>query len=206
MTSMPSPLLIERYGGPGPRYTSYPAVTEWSSTVGPEQAGAALARANTSKDPLSLYIHIPFCVEMCRFCGCNVIATRDQTRGDGYLDTIEQEVALWAAKLPDRRRVSQLHLGGGTPTFLSEAQLLRLWSILKRHFEVLPDAELAIEVDPEVTTEGQLKLLGSFGFNRISVGVQDLEPIVQMAVGRIQSTERTEGVIRSARASVVLAA
>jgi oxygen-independent coproporphyrinogen-3 oxidase len=200
MLPMPSAELIERYGGPGPRYTSYPPATEWTDQVGTREAAEALARAEKRPAPLSIYVHLPFCVEMCRFCGCNVIATRDRSRADAYLDTLEREIQLWASRLPHRREVSQVHLGGGTPTFLSEAQLARLDSILRKWFRILPGAEMALEADPDVTTVGQIKLLGMLGFNRISFGIQDLEPRVQEAIARIQSAEKTEEVIRTARA------
>lgn len=201
MLPLPSHALIDRYGKPGPRYTSYPAATEWSAAFGPDDASARLAEADRPGEPLSIYVHLPFCEEMCRFCGCNVIATKDRSRADDYLDVLEREVALWARYLPRRRTMSQLHLGGGTPTFLTEAQLERLYRILTATFQPTSGAELAIEVDPAVTRPEQLQLLGRLGFNRISVGVQDLNPQVQQAVNRIQTAEQTERVIQAARAA-----
>lgn len=201
MLPMPSPALIDRYNRPGPRYTSYPAATEWARTFGPADLDAALARADRRPEPLSLYVHLPFCVEMCRFCGCNVIATRDRSRADAYLDVLEREAQLWADRLPTRRTVSQLHLGGGTPTFLSPEQLRRLYELLTRHFTLLPGAELALEVDPAVTTKEHLETLGGMGFNRLSLGVQDLDPQVQQAINRIQTEEETRASIEQARAA-----
>lgn len=199
---IPSPprALIDRYAVNGPRYTSYPAATEWTPSFTLAHLAGRLATADALDAPLSLYVHLPFCEQMCHFCGCNVIATRDRSRADDYLDGLEREAALWAARLPRRRSLGQVHLGGGTPTFLSARQLARLWEIVTRHFTPLPDAELAVEVDPAVTTRAQLSLLGGLGFNRLSVGVQDLDLEVQKAVGRLQSEEDTREVVEGARA------
>jgi oxygen-independent coproporphyrinogen-3 oxidase len=114
--------LIKKYDRPGPRYTSYPTAPEWSDAFTETQYLAHLARADAQGGPLSIYVHLPFCREMCRFCGCNVVATHDQTRADAYLDALAKEVALVARRLPRRRTVTQLHWGGGTPTFLDEKQ------------------------------------------------------------------------------------
>lgn len=201
MLALPSTDLIRRYGRAGPRYTSYPAATEWTKGFEESELMEALERANASSEPLSVYVHVPFCPEMCRFCGCNVIATRDRKRGDDYLSTLEQEAALWAARLPNRRALGQLHIGGGTPTFLRPDQLQRLFDILTRHFTPTPDAELALEIDPAITTAEQLQLLGSLGFRRLSMGVQDLDPQVQKAINRIQTDEETEQALKDARAA-----
>jgi oxygen-independent coproporphyrinogen-3 oxidase len=138
---------------------------------------------------------------MCRFCGCNVIATHDRSRADAYLDTLEKEVALVAAHLPTRREVSQLHWGGGTPTFLDEKQLARCHEILARTFHFQKDAELAIEIDPAITTKSQVDLLARLGFNRISMGVQDFNQKVQETVGRIQGERETADLVAAARAA-----
>src|SRR5512140_2716249 len=122
---IPSPELIRKYDRPGPRYTSYPTAPEWSDAFKAEQYLEHLRRADADQGPLSVYVHLPFCREMCRFCGCNVVATHDRSRADGYLDLLEQEVALVTKHLPHRREVSQLHWGGGTPTFLDSKQLTR---------------------------------------------------------------------------------
>ena len=201
MIPLPDPSLVERYGRAGPRYTSYPAATEWSASFDAQELARHLRVADGVDQPVSVYVHIPFCPEMCRFCGCNVIATRDRDRGDDYLDVLEKEVALWAARLPNRRAMSQLHLGGGTPTFLRPEQLERLHAILTRHFTPTPDAELALEVDPAITTREQLELLGRLGFNRLSMGIQDLDGKVQQAINRIQTAEATEDTISCARAA-----
>ena len=199
MIQIPSGDLLRKYDRPGPRYTSYPTAPEWSSDFGAAPYALHLARAERQGGPLSLYVHLPFCREMCRFCGCNVIATHDRTRADAYLEVLEEEVALVAAHLPTRRKVSQLHWGGGTPTFLDEKQLVRCHETLTRHFALAKDAEQAIEVDPAVTTRSQIETLARLGFNRISMGVQDFDPRVQEVVGRIQGEAETAELVRAAR-------
>ncbi len=201
MIPLPSPELIERYNRPTPRYTSYPPASEWTPAFDHAALDERLLAADQATGALSLYVHLPFCPEMCRFCGCNVIATRDRSRADEYLDVLEQEIRLWAEKLPRRREVQQLHLGGGTPTFLTPAQLERLVGMIDATFERLPGAELSVEVDPAITTPKHLETLGRLGFNRLSVGIQDLDGSVQAAIGRIQSAEQTELVIGAGRAN-----
>jgi oxygen-independent coproporphyrinogen-3 oxidase len=198
---IPSWDLIKKYDRPGPRYTSYPTAPEWKDDFKAPQYLDHLARAEAAGGPLSVYVHLPFCREMCRFCGCNVIATHDRSRADGYLDVLEKEVALVAAHLPTRRSVSQLHWGGGTPTFLDERQLARCHAILARHFHFLPEAELAVEIDPAITTRSQIDLLARLGFNRISMGVQDFDQKVQETVGRIQGEKETAELVAAARAA-----
>ena len=199
MIQIPSWALIKKYDRPGPRYTSYPTAPEWSDAFGPGEYAQHLARADAQGGPLSIYVHLPFCREMCRFCGCNVVATHDRTRADAYLDLLEQEVALVAAKLPTRRTVTQLHWGGGTPTFLDERQLTRCHEIIARHFQFADDAEKAIEIDPAITTRSQIETLGKLGFNRISMGVQDFDAKVQEVVGRIQGYAETADLVQAAR-------
>ncbi len=201
MLQIPSWDLIKKYDRPGPRYTSYPTAPEWKDDFKAPQYLRHLARAEAAGGPLSIYVHLPFCREMCRFCGCNVIATHDRSRADAYLDVLEKEVALVAAHLPTRRTVSQLHWGGGTPTFLDEKQLARCHAILARHFQFLPDAEQAIEIDPAITTRSQIDLLAKLGFNRISMGVQDFNQKVQETVGRIQGEKETADLVTAARAA-----
>jgi oxygen-independent coproporphyrinogen-3 oxidase len=201
MLQIPSWDLIKKYDRPGPRYTSYPTAPEWTDAFKAPQYVEHLKRAEAAGGPLSLYVHLPFCREMCRFCGCNVVATHDRTRADAYLDVLEKEVALVTAHLPTRRKVSQLHWGGGTPTFLDERQLTRCHAILARHFEFLPDAELAVEIDPAITTRSQVETLAKLGFNRISMGVQDFDPKVQETVGRIQGEKETADLVEAARAN-----
>jgi oxygen-independent coproporphyrinogen-3 oxidase len=188
--------LLAKYDVPGPRYTSYPTVPEWNESFGAAGHARALAQAGSA---LSLYVHIPFCREMCTYCGCNVVVSKDPRRADRYLDALAHELDLVAAQLGERRVLSRLHLGGGTPTFLDEEQLRRLWRHISSSFDVAGDAELAVEIDPAVTSVGQLELLRSFGWNRLSMGVQDLEPSVQQAINRIQTVEETAAAIATAR-------
>jgi oxygen-independent coproporphyrinogen III oxidase len=196
---IPSSELITKYDRPGPRYTSYPTAPEWTDAFKAPQYEGHLARADREPGPLSIYVHLPFCREMCRFCGCNVIATHDRTRADGYLDVLEKEVALVAQRLPERRAVSQLHWGGGTPTFLDDKQLVRCHEILARHFTFTDDVEKAVEIDPAITTKSQIETLAKLGFNRISMGVQDFDARVQEVVGRIQGEKETAELVQAAR-------
>jgi oxygen-independent coproporphyrinogen III oxidase len=192
---------IERLSKPGPRYTSYPTAPEWSEDIAEKEAVSRLQTADRegADSPLSLYFHLPFCREMCTFCGCTVIVTNREERIDRYLDYVVKELDLVVAHLPTRRKVGQLHLGGGTPTFLSVAQLSRLWEEVTKRFDILPDAEVALEADPCVTTKEQLDLLRGFGFSRISMGVQDFTPEVQEYVNRIQPEDQTRELYEHAR-------
>ena len=192
---------LRRYDVPAPRYTSYPTVPAWTNRIGPAAFAAALERASKTPDaPLSTYVHIPFCRERCAFCGCNVVVTRSRDKAEFYLETLAREIDTIAELLGQRRSLSQIHWGGGTPTFLDEKQIEALWSSITRRFQVLPDAEVAIEIDPVVTSRSQLQVLRRLGFNRISVGVQDLDPRVQKAIDRVQSVEETRAALDHARA------
>lgn len=186
--------------GPGPRYTSYPTAPVWGAEFGEQRAREAYARAAATPDaPLSLYVHIPFCKRLCLYCGCSVDITHRADRVERYLEALEQEFALVAPLLKDRRRVVQLHLGGGTPTHLTSAQLERLMGALRRHFEFVPGAEMGIEVHPHVTSHEQIDTLAALGFQRFSLGVQDLDPAVQDAVQRFQTTEETVALVKHCR-------
>ena len=196
---IPSWELVKKYDRPGPRYTSYPTAVEFKETFGPGAYEEHLARADREAAPLSIYVHLPFCREMCRFCGCNVVATHDRSRADAYLDQLDKEVELVAARLPRRRQASQLHWGGGTPTFLDERQLTRCHEILARRFGFGKDAEKAVEIDPAITTRSQIETLAKLGFNRISMGVQDFDARVQEVVGRIQGEKETADLVQAAR-------
>jgi len=192
--------LLTRYNRPGPRYTSYPTAVEFHAGVNDATYQTHLARANAaSAEPLSMYLHLPFCEERCSYCGCNVVITKHRDVTDRYLDYLEREIDLLAAHLPDRRLVSQLHWGGGTPTYYTAAQLARLVARLRRHFTFAAEAEIAVEIDPRVTSFEHLTVLRSLGFNRLSMGVQDFDPDVQAAVNRIQSYESTRDLIDHAR-------
>jgi oxygen-independent coproporphyrinogen-3 oxidase len=192
--------LIERYDRPGPRYTSYPTAVEFHAGFGDGEYRARLAVAAGARDePLSLYVHLPFCESRCAYCGCAVVATRKREVAATYLEYLEREIAMLAAALGGRRRVVQYHWGGGTPTYLSTGQLARLDAIVQRHFDLAPDAERAIEIDPRVTTREQITLLRRLGFNRLSFGVQDFAPPVQEAIQRHQTEAETRDLYWAAR-------
>lgn len=191
--------LLHKYDRPGPRYTSYPTVPEWSTNFGPDDYIAALREASRCDEPLSLYVHIPFCRARCFYCGCNSCVVHNETRVEEYLDRIEQELKLARSYLGRRDRISQMHWGGGTPTFLNEKQLSRLFNVVKDVFCFDSQAELAIELDPRVTSGEQLTLLAGLGFNRVSLGVQDFTEKVQRAIGRNQTWEQTEKVFSACR-------
>lgn len=191
--------LLAKYDRPGPRYTSYPTAVEFAD-LAPEVYAETLAAANArAEDPLSVYMHLPFCEERCLFCGCHVIISPHKEKAAPYVDLLAREIELVAAELPDRRQVSQLHLGGGTPTYQSPAELERLLTGFFALFERAPGAELAVEVDPRVTTSEHIDVLADHGFNRISLGVQDFTHEVQVAINRVQSVEETAAIIEHAR-------
>jgi len=199
MTAL-TPALLARYDRPGPRYTSYPTAVEFHSGVDHAAYERSLARANAhAGEPLSIYVHLPFCEERCAYCGCNVVITKHRDVAAQYLDYLDREIDLLAAHLPDRRLVSQLHWGGGTPTYYRAEQLERVFARLTRHFTFTPEAEIGVEIDPRVTSAGQLEALRAHGFNRLSMGVQDFAPEVQEAVNRVQSYEMTEALVHRAR-------
>jgi oxygen-independent coproporphyrinogen-3 oxidase len=204
-TAAPSVLtedLLRRFDTPGPRYTSYPTADRFTTAFGAADAVRALeARcASRAAAPLSVYVHIPFCESLCYYCACNKIITRHHDRAAPYLDALEAELALVVASLGDGRPVSQLHFGGGSPTFLSDAELARLMKALGAAFCLTPDSEVSIEVDPRTVTPARLAHLRTLGFNRLSFGVQDFDADVQKAVHRVQSFEMVEALMHSARA------
>jgi oxygen-independent coproporphyrinogen-3 oxidase len=191
---------VARHDRPGPRYTSYPSALSFHTGFGPDDYSARLAEAARRTDePLSLYLHLPFCPRRCSFCGCNVIITRRQDVIDHYVDRLIDEIHLVAARLGERRGVMQYHWGGGTPTHLSPAQIRRLHAAVTGEFRLLPGAEVAIEVDPRLTTFEHLTTLRELGWNRLSLGVQDTDAGVQHEIGRDQTFEQTERVHRQAR-------
>ncbi len=192
--------LILRMSGAGPRYTSYPTVPEWRE-FGDDDVRAALQRASRgAAEPLSIYVHLPFCARMCLFCGCTVEITRRAGKVQSYLEALELEIERTAALLGERRNVLQLHWGGGTPTHLKPDELRRLFAIITKHFKLAPGAEVSIEVHPHVTTFEQIDTLVELGFNRISMGVQDLDPHVQEVIHRDQTVEETEQLVAYCRA------
>ena len=185
---MPSitPELLERYDRPGPRYTSYPPIPNWSDRFGEADYREALAELAGGSDPVAVYVHLPFCVERCWYCGCNATVTPRQEVQRAYVDRLERELAMVGGALGGRRVARQIHWGGGTPNYLPSEQIDRLLELLGRHFEPASGAELSIEIDPRVSSPAQLEFLRQAGFQRISFGVQDLDPGVQAAMGRVQ--------------------
>ncbi len=192
--------LLSRYSAPAPRYTSYPTAPEWTDTFGREDYRTVLARAdNAIEQSLSIYVHVPYCRERCLYCGCASWLVRSNEDYDIYLEALAREVSAVSTSLNRRRKVSQLHWGGGTPTTLNPARLERLFEIITRGFELNNDAEVAIEVNPAVTSIEQIDTLAKLGFNRVSMGVQDFTPEVQEAVGRPQGVKLTQTLIDRAR-------
>ena len=195
--------LLRRFDVPGPRYTSYPTADRFVDAFGPadylqalEQRAAAPALAPQA---LSLYVHIPFCRALCYYCACNKVITKDHGKGAPYLHDLEREAALHVRHGGGRRAVSQLHLGGGSPTFLSDDELRWLMDMLCRNFELVPGGEYSIEVDPRTVDEGRLQALADMGFNRLSFGVQDFDASVQKAVNRVQPFEQVQQLVEHAR-------
>lgn len=188
--------LIEKYNHAGPRYTSYPTALEFSEQFTHNDFLQAVARY--PERPLSIYIHIPFCHRLCYFCGCNKLVTRQAQKADRYLDVLEQEIRQ-RAPLFRQRLVTQLHWGGGTPTFLTKAQMSRLVTLLKQEFQFAADAEMSIEVDPREIAPDVLDHLRLLGFNRLSMGVQDFNKEVQLRVNRVQDESLITALIQRAR-------
>jgi oxygen-independent coproporphyrinogen-3 oxidase len=200
-TSVLTPELLRQFETPGPRYTSYPTADRFTHTYGPADALRALStlRIPDHNGPLSIYIHIPFCESLCYYCGCNKIITKHHERAGDYLDALEKELGLVAHELGNGRVVSQLHFGGGSPTFLSDAELTRVMERLASAFQFTDDSEISIEVDPRTVTPARLAHFRALGFNRLSFGVQDFDPDVQKAVHRIQSFESVRDLMQGAR-------
>ncbi len=196
--------MLRRLDRPGPRYTSYPTADRFVEAFGPEAYAGALAQRASGATvggvpPLSLYLHIPFCESVCYYCACNKVITKHHERAAEYLEVLAQEVALNVAVLGRGQSVSQLHLGGGTPTFLSDDELTRLMSMLRDNFRIAPGAEVSIEVDPRTASPERLKFFATLGFNRLSFGVQDFDAAVQQAVHRVQPYESVRDLMLAAR-------
>jgi oxygen-independent coproporphyrinogen-3 oxidase len=178
--------LLQKYSVAGPRYTSYPTAPYFHTGFGEADWTEALA-ASTAARELSLYAHIPFCDSLCYYCGCNMVATRDYGKTVPYLATLDREMARTAQAVDTKRVVRQLHWGGGTPTYLHPDDIRRLMAMMRQYFNVAADAEISCEVDPRELSREHLAALRDSGFNRLSFGVQDMDPAVQQAVNRIQS-------------------
>ncbi|MGV3569547.1 MAG: oxygen-independent coproporphyrinogen III oxidase [Ramlibacter sp.] len=202
MTDTLSPDLLRRFDVNGPRYTSYPTADRFVEAFRAPEYTQALAQRRDGAGialPLSLYVHIPFCESLCYYCACNKIVTKQHGRAATYLGYLAREIALHVQALGAHQPVSQLHLGGGTPTFLSDAELHELMAMLRRGFAIAPGAECSIEIDPRTIDAGRLQVLADLGFNRLSFGVQDFDPAVQKAVHRIQPAEQVFGLVAQAR-------
>lgn len=193
--------LIRSYDKSGPRYTSYPTAVQFNSNFTAADYKKQIQLSNSTKDNLSLYFHIPFCDTICYYCGCNKIVTKNRKRAEPYLERLHKEIELQATYFDNKRVVTQLHWGGGTPTFISHQQMQQLMDVTQQHFNLLNDdtGEYSIEIDPREANQETIVLLRKLGFNRMSLGVQDFNPEVQKAVNRIQSFEETQEVIVAAR-------
>ncbi len=192
--------FVEKYNQPGPRYTSYPTVPAWKQAFGDHEYREALAElAQRPGDELAIYLHLPFCAKHCFYCGCNALVSREKNAVGVYLDRVEKELAMVTALIGTGRRVVQFHWGGGTPNYLSNAEVERTLAMFRGAFDVAPEAEISLEVDPRIATPEQVAFLRSAGFNRISLGVQDFEESVQVAIGRKQGRERTLNVYQGCR-------
>jgi oxygen-independent coproporphyrinogen-3 oxidase len=193
--------LLRRYGGNGPRYTSYPTADRFVEAFDATAYRHWLANRTIGgfKRPLGLYVHVPFCDTLCFYCACNKISTKDRSKAHTYVSYLIREMELVASTLRNDRKVSRMHWGGGTPTFLGDTESARLVEAIRSHFDLVAGGEYAIEIDPRRVDAGNVKFLASLGFNRVSIGVQDFDGAVQRAVNRIQSVEETRMVIDTAR-------
>ncbi|OGB34632.1 MAG: oxygen-independent coproporphyrinogen III oxidase [Burkholderiales bacterium RIFCSPLOWO2_12_FULL_61_40] len=195
--------MLRRYDVSGPRYTSYPTADRFVEAFGAADYALALAQRRSGAAamtlPLSLYVHIPFCESLCYYCACNKIITRHHNRGAEYLRYLSREVDLHTALIGQGQMVSQLHLGGGSPTFLSDGELRELMHMLRRNFVLAPGGEYSIEIDPRTVDASRLDTLAELGFNRLSFGVQDFDPAVQKAVHRVQPVEQVFSLVDAAR-------
>ena len=198
-----SPALLQRFDVSGPRYTSYPTADRFVEAFGYDEYSAALAHRRSGAAamalPLSVYVHIPFCESLCYYCACNKIITKHHERAEPYLRYLSREIDLHTTQLGIGQPVSQVHLGGGTPTFFNDRQLAELMDMLRRNFTLAPGGEYSIEVDPRTVDAQRLSVLHGLGFNRLSFGVQDFDPEVQKAVHRIQPAEQVFALVEAAR-------
>ncbi|MEO8021671.1 oxygen-independent coproporphyrinogen III oxidase [Polaromonas sp.] len=197
------PELLQRFDIPGPRYTSYPTADRFVEAFTAADYGQALAQRRAGPSvlalPLSLYVHIPFCESLCYYCACNKIITKHHNRAASYLRYLSREIDLHTDQLGRGQTVTQLHLGGGTPTFLSDEELKELMAMLRRSFTLAPGGEYSIEIDPRTVDATRLRNLADLGFNRLSFGVQDFDLDVQKAVHRVQPFEQVSELMTQAR-------
>jgi oxygen-independent coproporphyrinogen-3 oxidase len=179
--------LIRKYSVAGPRYTSYPPATRFREDIPVERYDEAIAADNRpGAGPLSLYFHLPFCESLCWYCGCNTVITRSTTAAKDYLKDLAREVELIASRIDTKRPVTQIHLGGGTPTFFPPEDLAELGLLIHKHFKVAKECEFGVEIDPRRLTRDHVEALRVIGANRASLGIQDTDPKVQLAIHRWQ--------------------
>ena len=195
--------LIHRFDSLGPRYTSYPTADRFTAEFNADSYITCLEERSLLKEKpaLSLYIHIPSCASLCYYGACNKVITKDHGRSEKYLQYLEKELKLVTNHVTDKEMLSQLHLGGGTPTFLSHAEMRQLMTMLRVHFDFTDDAEISIEIDPRTVTAETLFLLAELGFNRTTLGVQDFDAEVQKAVHGIQPFQLVEQSVKGSRAA-----
>lgn len=193
--------LIKRYDLSGPRYTSYPTALQFDPELSANSLVDTGMQTTDTDAPLSLYFHIPFCAHVCYYCACNKVITRNRKKAQPYLDTVYKEMAQVSQWYSNDRVVNQLHWGGGTPTFISDDQMVELMTKTREHFNLRDDdkGDYSIEIDPREANPDTIKVLRDIGFNRISLGVQDVHEEVQKAVNRVQPTEQTQAVLDTAR-------
>jgi len=194
-----SDAFLEKYNRPGPRYTSYPTAPVWKEDFGPDDLEEYCARADALATPVSIYMHLPFCESLCLFCACNVSIQKHKGVTVPYLAALEREIEHVTGTISKERPVTQFHWGGGTPTYLSPAQMEELFGHARDRFSIAPDAEIGIEVDPRVTSRAHLETLRRLGFNRLSMGIQDFNRKVQETIHRVQPYEMTRDLIVAAR-------
>ena len=198
---LPEMDLLRKFDVPAPRYTSYPTADRFNASFGAEDYRKALAGRADAKEPadLSLYVHVPFCNDVCFYCGCNKIVTRDHSRSAEYIEMIGREADLVKEAVTGSTELEQLHFGGGTPTFLTNDELTLMMETLTKRFPLAQGGEFSIEVDPRTCDADKVKHLHDLGLNRMSLGVQDFNPDVQKAVNRIQPFEMTKATMEAAR-------
>lgn len=200
--AVPALALVRKYDVPGPRYTSYPTAPQFTEAIDRDALLEEVRRDNAvGATPLSLYVHLPFCESLCWYCGCNTVVTRRRAAATEYVDLLLAEFALTATRLDPSRPVTQLHFGGGTPTFLPPAEIDRLAAAVRRHFRLAPDAEVSVEVDPRRLNRDHVDAFRRLGCNRASLGVQDTDPAVQLAIHRWQPLDLTRRAVEWLRAA-----
>jgi len=187
--------LVQKYNVAGPRYTSYPPATKFTDSLKSPELAERILENNRQERDLSIYFHIPFCETLCWYCGCTTVITLNHKQGANYVDYLAKEVTQMSTLLNPRRKVVQLHWGGGSPTFLSPDEIRKLGEIIHRHFTLSDEVEAGVEIDPRRLTRDHIAALREIGFNRASLGVQDFDPVVQEAVHRIQPRALTEQVL-----------